>query len=134
MIATRLLGTAQSESPAAGMLGWMVIHVHANIVERQLQSILYIDRVSNLSSRMKMDCQWFLGRISGGREPVGRARVFQGPEKIQRYNRARKIMVGTTTAPKSSYEIGNLECNMLYFLRRPYTNDFGKNSYGKGSC
>jgi len=85
MIATRLLGTAQSESPGAGMLGWMVIHVHANIVERLLQSILYIDRVSNMSSsRMKMDCQWLLGRISGGREAVGRARVFQGPlEKNQ---------------------------------------------------
>jgi hypothetical protein len=26
------------------MLGWTVIHVHANIIERQLQSILYIDR------------------------------------------------------------------------------------------
>ena len=75
------------------MLGWTVIHVHANIVERQLQSIPYIDRESNLSSRMKMDCRWLLGRISGDRESVGSARVFQNPEKKQRYNRVRKIMV-----------------------------------------
>ena len=73
-----------------------MIHVHANIVERQLQSMPYTDQVSNLSSsRMKTDCnsQWLLGRISGGRESVGRARVFQGPEKNQRYNRARNIML-----------------------------------------
>ena len=76
------------------MLGWTVIHVHANIVERQLQSMLYIDRVSNFvsSSRMKIDERWFLGRISGGRKSVGRARVFQGPEKKQRYSKMRKIM------------------------------------------
>jgi hypothetical protein len=51
-----------------------------------------------------------LARISGVREPVGRARVFQGPEMKQRYVKVRKIMV---------YEIGNLECNMLYSLRWP---------------
>ena len=89
------------------MLGWMVIHVHANIVERQLQSIPYIDRVSNLSSsRMKMDCKWVLERISGGRKSVGRARMFKDPEKKQRYKRVRKIMVLTTTALRRSYEIG----------------------------
>ena len=75
------------------MLGWTVIHVHANMVERQLQSILYIDRESNLSSsRMKMDCKWVLGRISGSDESVGKARVFQDPENEQRYNRQRNIM------------------------------------------
>jgi len=42
---------------------------------------------------MKMDCRWLLGRISGDRESVGSARVFQNPEKKQRYNRVRKIMV-----------------------------------------
>jgi len=41
---------------------------------------------------MKMDGRWFLGRISGGCESVGRARVFQGPEKKHRYSRIRKIM------------------------------------------
>ena len=59
--------------------------------------MLYIERVSNLlSSRMKMDSDgtWFpVGMISSGRESVGRARVFQGPEKKQRYSRMRKIMV-----------------------------------------
>ena len=76
------------------MLGWTVIHVHANIVERQLHSVPYIDRESNLSSsRMKMDCRWFLERISGDRESVGSARVFQDPEKKQRYNKVRNIMV-----------------------------------------
>ena len=63
------------------MLGWTVIHVHANMVERQLQSILHIDRVSNLSSsRMKMDC--FLGRISDGlsdgQNIVGCSNDFRG--------------------------------------------------------
>ena len=75
------------------MLGWTVIHVHANMVERQLQSILYIDRESNLSSSgMKMDCKWVLGRISGGGESVGKARVFQDPENEKRYNKQRNIM------------------------------------------
>ena len=135
MIASRLLRTAPWESPGAGMLGWMVIHVHANIVERQLQSIPYTDRLSNLSSsRMKMDCKWFLGRISGGRESVGRPRVFQDPEKKQRYSKVRKIIVWTKKVPKSSYEIANLEYNMFYFLRRPHSKGLGNNSYGKGSC
>ena len=85
MIATRLPRISHQESLGAGMLGWTAIHVHANIVERQLQNIPYTDRVSNLSSsRMKMDCKWFLGRISGGRESIGRARLFQGPEMKQR--------------------------------------------------
>ena len=92
MIAARLLRTAHLESLGAGMLGWTVIHVHVNIVERQLQRILYTERVPNLvsSSRMKMDCRWFLGRISSGCKCVGRARMLQGREKNQRYN---KIMV-----------------------------------------
>jgi len=94
MIASRLLRTAHCESPGAGMFGWTVIHVHANIVERQLQRIPYIDRGPNLpSSRMKMDCRWVLGRISGDRDSVGSARVFQDPEKKQRYSKVRKIMV-----------------------------------------
>ena len=94
MITSRLLRIVHSESPGAGMLGWTVIHVHANIVERQLHSIPYIDRESNLSSRSKMDCRWVLEGISGGRKSaVGRARVFQDPEKKQRYNRVRKIML-----------------------------------------
>jgi hypothetical protein len=42
---------------------------------------------------MKMDCRWFLGRISGGRRSVGRARAFGGPAKKERYNRMRMIMV-----------------------------------------
>jgi len=119
------------------MLGWMVIHVHANIVERQLQSILYIDRESNLSSsRRKMDCRWVLEGISGGPKSVGRARVFQGPEKQQRYNRVRKIMVWTTTAPsKSSHEIADFWStrSLTFYLRRPHSNGLGDNSYGKGS-
>lgn len=101
MIATRLLRIAHCESPGAGMLGWTASHVHANMVERQLHSILYTDRVSNLSSsRMKMDCGWFLGRVCGGWKSFGRARVFQGPEKKQKYSRMRKIMVWTITAAK----------------------------------
>ena len=82
MIASRLLRTTHSESPAAGMLGWTAIHVHVNIVERQLHSILYIDRESNLlsSSRMKTDCKWFMGKFSSGCKSAGRARVFQGAE------------------------------------------------------
>ena len=64
------------------------------MVERQLQSIPYIDRESNLSSsRMKLDCMWFLTSISGGRESVGSAKVFQDPAKKKRYNKVRNIMV-----------------------------------------
>ena len=33
-----------------------------------------------------------MGKFSGGRKSVGRARVPQGPEKKQKYNRMRKIM------------------------------------------
>ena len=73
------------------MLGCTVIHVHANMVERQLQSMLYIDRVSNLSSsRMKIDC--FLEKSSDGRKSVGKARVCEGSEKQKKYSTARKIM------------------------------------------
>ena len=80
------------------------------MVERQLQSILYIERVSNLGSlsRMKMDGKWFLGKISGGRGFVGIARVLQGPEKQQRYSRMTKIMTRTKAATRSSDEFGNL--------------------------
>ena len=98
MIATRLLRIAHFESPGAGMLGWTASHVHANMVERQLHSILYTDRVSNLSSsRMKMDCGWFLG---SGRKSFEKARVFQGRERKQKNSRMRKIMVWTITAAK----------------------------------
>ena len=58
MITTHLPRTAHLESWSAGILGWTAIHVHANIVERQLQSILYIDRVLPhlvSSLQMKMD-------------------------------------------------------------------------------
>jgi len=93
MIATRLLRTAQLESPGAGIFGWTAIHVHVNIVDRQLQSTPYIDRVSNLlSSRMKMDWRWFLGKFCGCRKSVGRAKVFQGREKKERYNKVRRII------------------------------------------
>jgi len=101
MIATRLLKTAHFESPGAGIFGWTVIHVHVNIVDRQLQSMPYIDRVSNrLSSRMKMDWKWFLGRFCGCRQSVGRAKVFQGREKKERYKRERRIILSMIAATK----------------------------------
>ena len=82
----------------------MVIYVHANIVERQLQSMLYIDRVSTLSSsRMKMDC--FVGKISDGRKSVGRARVFQDSERnkdtggLERSSLERKRRQGVQLVP-----------------------------------
>jgi len=93
MIAIRLPKTSNLESPGAGMLGWAAIHVHANIVDRQLHNIPYIDRESNLlSSRMKMGCRWFAGKSCGGCGFAGRARVFQDTEKKERYNRMRMII------------------------------------------
>jgi len=51
-----------------------------------------------------------LEKVSGGRESVGRARVFQGPEMKQKYAKVSKIMV---------HEIGILKYNVLYSLRWP---------------
>jgi hypothetical protein len=42
---------------------------------------------------MQMDCGWFLGKCCGGSKFVGRAKVFQGREKKERYNRVRKIIL-----------------------------------------
>ena len=106
MIASRLLRTSQWEFPGAGMLGWTAIYEHANIVEKQLANILYVDRVSNLSSsQMKMDSRWFRGKISGGRKSVGRARTFQRPAKKEKYNRMTMIMVWIIRAPESRWKI-----------------------------
>ena len=103
MIANRLLRTAQRESPGSGMFGWTAIHVHVNMVERQLQSTPDIDRVSNWpSSRMEMDGRWFLGKFCCGSKLVGRAKVFQGREKKERYNRARKIILSMPKVTKPS--------------------------------
>ena len=63
---------------------------------------------------------WFVVKFSGGQKSAGRARVFQGPEKKQRYNRARKIILRMKMGPKNRYEIRNLEYNILHSLRHPH--------------
>ena len=71
---------------------------------------------------MKIDERWFLGRISGGRKSVGRARVFQGPEKKQRYSKMRKIMAWMKMATRSSHELGNLSAVQLQCNSVPSDN------------
>ena len=77
------------------MLGWTAIQVHVNSVERQLHNIPYIDRESNLlsSSRMKMDRKWFVENFCDDCKFAGRAKVFHGAERKERYNRIRMIIL-----------------------------------------
>jgi len=48
---------------------------------------------------MKMD--WgFPGKFCGARKSVGRAKVFQGREKKERYNKVKKNILSMITATK----------------------------------
>lgn len=42
---------------------------------------------------MDMDCRWLVGRFCGGRKGVDRAKVFQGREEKERYNRRLKMII-----------------------------------------
>ena len=102
IITNRLLKTAHPLSFGPGIFGWTAIQAHAKSVEKQLQIMLHIVRVSEgVSSLIGIDCELETAGGSGGR-PIGMASV-DVLKLIERQSKVRRIMgaisYGTSRQP-----------------------------------